>query len=326
MKLSLIIPAARRLGLVIAGLAAITVLGLSVVEAVKSRAAANAPRAVHSRVPRTPLYGLTVDDVSNLPQIVDSLRRLPHRPTTRIVFDLNEPAGYYSRAVSAMRPVSNLMGELLDSSDERRVSPAAYSARVRSYLAALGGKIDLWEIGNEVNGNWLGPYRDVEAKLVAAYNQVSSAHHTALTLYYNAGCGDGASELDPLAFSRRFVPARVRRGLNFVLLSYYEQECNGIRPSAATWTSYFARLHRLYPHAQLGFGEIGLTNPVDDSTLSYAQAMIRYYYGLALRLRYYVGGYFWWYGAEDLVPYSKPLFGALQRGFAREAAGLRRKR
>ncbi len=52
--------------------------------------------------------------------------------------------------------------------------------------------------------------------------------------------------------------------------------------------------------------------------------MIRYYYGLRIRLPYYVGGYFWWYCDEDCVPYNaKPLFGALRRGFAAEAAALR---
>ena len=308
---------------------ALLILGLWVASAIRSQAT---PTAATSQAPprplHAPLYGLTVDDIGNLPQLEDALRRLSNRPTTRIYFDTHEPARYYAAAVKAMQPISYLMGELLDSTDESRISTAAYSTRVRSYLAALGSKIDLWEIGNEVNGNWLGPYRNVEAKLVAAYNQVSAAHkRTALTLYYNLGCGDGGGELDPITFSRQYVPRRVRNGLNFILLSYYEQNCGGIRPSASTWTNYFSRLHALYPHAQVGFGEIGLTNPVGDSTLSYADGMIRYYYGLAIRLPYYVGGYFWWYCDEDCVPYNKkPLWGALQNGLAAEAATSRRKR
>lgn len=275
----------------------------------------------------TPLYGVTLDDIGNLPLIVQALRRLPHRPTTRIYFDTHQPAAYYAAAVEAMGRVSYLMGELLDSSDEGRITAAAYRSRVRSYLGALANKIDLWEIGNEVNGNWLGPYQNVESKLIAAYDDVSAAHQrTALTLYYNVGCADGPGELDPLAFSRRFVPERIRNGLDVVLLSYYEQNCRGIRPRASTWADYFARLHALYPHARLGFGEIGLTNPVDGATLSYAEGMIRYYYGLAIRLPYYAGGYFWWYCDEDCVPYNtEPLFGALSQGFTAEAAAVPRR-
>ena len=270
----------------------------------------------------SPLYGVTVDDVSHIGQIAAGLRNLPEVPTTRLYFDTQEPAKYYAAAVAALRPVSYLMGELLDSSDEKSISAASYNTRVKSYLAAFGNQVDLWEIGNEVNGNWTGSYPAVEAKLTEAYRDVTAAgRRSALTLFYNAGCGGGPAELDPLAFSRTYVPAAVRNGLGYVLLSYYEDDCRGIRPSAATWTAYFRQLHALYPNALLGFGEIGLDNPVTAKTLPAAESMIPYYYGLAVRLPYFVGGYFWWYFAEDGLPYaSKPLWGVLGRGFQAEAA------
>lgn len=318
-------PLARRATRIAAGAGLLIVFTVLVLFTIQSRAATVS--AARSRPLATPRYGLTIDDISNVPDLVQSLRLMPRRPTTRIVFDLGQPAGYYAGAAAALRPVSNLMGELLDSSYEKQISAAAFSGRVNSFLAELRGKIDVWEIGNEVNGNWLGPYTDVEAKLVEAYDAVSAAHQrTALTLYYNLACGDGPSELDPLAFSRQYVPARVRNGLGFVLLSYYEQQCGGIRPSAATWQRYFTMLHALYPHAKVGFGEIGLTDPANDATLGYAAGMIRYYYGLPIHLPYYIGGYFWWYFAEDGVPYnSKPLFGALRGAITAEGAALRRR-
>jgi hypothetical protein len=258
-------------------------------------------------------------------QILASLRRLPEMPTTRIYFDVREPASYYAAAVTRLRHVSHLMGELLDSSDETQVSVPAFMRRVRSYLRVLGNKIDLWEIGNEVNGNWTGPYPTVRAKLVNAFRAVSGRdHQTALTLYYDAGCGDGAAELDPVAFTRRYVPQPVRNGLGYVFLSYYEDDCHGLRPSVTTWTQYFRRLHGLYPHALLGFGEIGMNNPATRKTAPAARSLIRYYYGLPIKLRYFVGGYFWWYYHEDCLPYpSKPLWRALRTGFEVEAARLR---
>jgi hypothetical protein len=246
-------------------------------------------------------------------------------PVTRLYFDVREPPGYYATAVTALRPVSYLMGELLDSSDETHIGVAAYSKRVQSYLAAFGHKVDLWEIGNEVNGNWTGAYRTVEAKLTVAYRDVSAlGKRTALTLYYNLGCGDGAAELSPLAFSRRYVPADVRAGLSYVFLSYYEDNCHGIRPNAAAWTAYFRSLHALYPHARFGFGEIGMNNPVTPNTLAAAGALLRSYYGLHIRLPYYAGGYFWWYFAEDCLPYRlKPLWSVLRSAFGAETASQR---
>jgi hypothetical protein len=272
----------------------------------------------------SPLYGTTVDDVSNIASTVAGAQNLPQAPTMRLYFDVGEPASYYTAAIDALRPVSYIMGELLDSSDETSISTPAYNTRVNSYLAAFGSKVDLWEIGNEVNGNWTGSYPTVSAKLTQAYNDVNAAgKRSALTLYYNVGCGDGSSELSPLAFSSKYVPASVRDGLSYVLLSYYESNCNGIRPSAATWTAYFQQLHALYPKAKLGFGEVGLNNPVQSKTLTNAESITSYYYGLSIDLPYYVGGYFWWYFKEDCLPYtSKPLWASLGRGFTTEAASL----
>jgi hypothetical protein len=60
-------------------------------------------------------------------------------------------------------------------------------------------------------------------------------------------------------------------------------------------------------------------------TIAAARSLISYYYGLRIRLPYYAGGYFWWYYAEDCLPYSrKPLWSALRAGFQAEAASLRR--
>jgi hypothetical protein len=183
--------------------------------------------------------------------------------------------------------------------------------------------VDLWEIGNEVNGNWTGRYSTVDAKLTEAYDDVAAAgKRTALTLYYNIGCGDGPKELDPIAFSQKYVPAAVRTGLDYVLLSYYEGDCERIRPSVTTWTAYFARLHTLYPHAQLGFGEIGMDTPATTATLGTARSLMNYYYGLDINLPYYVGGYFWWYYYQDCLPLTKPLWSALQGAFTSEAGAL----
>jgi hypothetical protein len=282
------------------------------------------PGARQGRPLPRPLYGVTVAETARLGQLVRSLRHLGKVPTTRIYFNAAQPASNYVAVVRALRPVSYLMGELLDSSDESHISVAEYKKRVKSYLSFFGRNIDLWEIGNEVNGSWVGQYSTVRDKLADAYREVNAAGgRTALTLYYNVGCHDGAAELSPLAFSRRYVPRVVRRGLGYVFLSYYEDDCDGRRPTAATWTAYFRKLHALYPHALLGFGEIGMNAPATRKTMPAAKSLIRYYYGLSIRLPYYVGGYFWWYYAQDCVPYRrKPLRAVVQSGFRAESTGL----
>ncbi|HEX8762633.1 MAG TPA: DUF4082 domain-containing protein [Candidatus Saccharimonadales bacterium] len=258
-----------------------------------------------------PLYGMTVDDVSNVSYIVAAAKASPRMPITRIVFDENTQPSDYTSAVNGLQPYSYIMGELLDSYYLPQYSVQQYHDRTAQFLSAFGNSVDLWEIGNEVNGNWTGNYNDVGAKITDAYNQVSAAgKRSALTLYYDIGCGNGPSELDPIAFSQQHVPASVRQGLNYIFLSYYEADCNNIRPSAETWTNYFNQLRQLYPNAKVGFGEVGLPNPATSTTLPKAQTMLNYYYGLKLGVPGYVGGYFWWYAYEDFLPVSanKPLW------------------
>ena len=138
------------------------------------------------------LFGVTADDVSHLRELVTSARHLPEMPTTRIYFDVSEPPRHYATAVRRLHPVSYLMGELLDSSDETHISVAAYRHRVKSYLAAFRNEIDLWEIGNEANGNWTGRYARVEKKLTAAYRAVVRARRrTALISITTPGAGTG---------------------------------------------------------------------------------------------------------------------------------------
>ena len=134
-------------------------------------------------------------------------------PTTRIVFDYGQAPSAYTSAVSRIEPVSYIMGELVDSSDMTRYTRQQYHDRTAQYLSALGNQVDIWEIGNEVNGKWTGEYSGVSAKIYDAWQQVHAAgKRTELTLWYDAGCGNGPSELDPIAFTNQHMPARSPSG------------------------------------------------------------------------------------------------------------------
>jgi hypothetical protein len=286
-----------------------------------ARAAAGAGAAA------TPLFGVTIDEISQLQAITASLAALPRRPTTRVYFDVHEPASYYAHAVQEVHAVSGVMGELLDSSDETAITTSALQARAHEYLSALGGSVDVWEIGNEVNGNWTGEYAVVSEKLSAAFQVVNAAGaQTALTLYANNfgpnNCGDGPGELTPVQFSERWVPANVAASVNYVLLSYYPTQCHGREPSPSELSSCLVALHRLYPQAALGFGEVGLPRRVRRGSVRKAEQVMRWAYSLNPGLPYYVGGYFWWYGAEDALRPPAPLWGGLNAAFEAEFAAL----
>jgi hypothetical protein len=303
----------------------------------------HARKTISATRSRPVLCGVTVDSVDNLSGILASIAALPVKPTVRVVFDQGQPASAYTSAVAAIHEVAFVMGELLDSDYEGGAdgnpptTTAQYSTLTSSYLATLGRNVDIWEIGNEVNGNWTeigtetgwdGSYSLVIAKLAEAYNLVSAAgYQTALTLYANYGGEDGASELSPEAFSAQ-VPAYIRNGLDYVLLSYYEEDNGFLRPTAAQWGAHFAALRALYPNAWQGFGEIGTDTAVaDGGSAPNAESICTYYYGLAptvggTLLPYYCGGYFYWNWWEDCIPHTSTMFPFVANGMTAEVAAL----
>ncbi|MFJ8046256.1 hypothetical protein ACIRBX_37685 [Kitasatospora sp. NPDC096147] len=265
------------------------------------------------------LYGVTLDDVSRLSQLTASLRDLPQRPTARIVFDPGTGPADYAEAVAALHPVAHLMGLPVDSSAMAATSLTEHHDRTAALLAAFGGQVDLWEVGNEVNGGWLGPAGQVAAKVTDAYRQVVAAGgRTALTLYYNPGCAEDPGH-EMLPWARAELPPELRDGLDVLLVSYYEDDCHGYRPPLAEWDALFTELAGLFPHARVGFGETGLS---DRSAPTAAKAeQLTHYYTLPVTAPRYLGGHFWWYYAEDMLPYppANPLWTALAGAITRPA-------
>jgi hypothetical protein len=254
------------------------------------------------RVVPTPLHGVTIDDVSRLPDITASLSKLSRRPTARIVFDEFVDPDYYRRPVVEISKVSYVMGELLDSFYMPRYTVDGYTQRVRQYLNALSDVVDIWEIGNEINGEWLGRNTDVVAKMTHAYDIVQSQNKaTALTLYYNQGCWETPAN-EMFRWADTNVPAYMKQGLTYVFVSYYEDDCNGLQPN---WQAVFEKLHRMFPNSKIGFGEVGTARKVKK------EAYLDRYYRMKVSAPNYVGGHFWWYFRQDMVPHTKALWSTL---------------
>ena len=258
----------------------------------------------------SPLHGVTAADVSNLAALADALHGFSNMPTVRIVFDEGQPPSAYAQAVPTVHGVAHVLGEILDSEYVSQITPAAYVARTQSYLAAFPSTVDVWEIGNEINGEWLGATSDVVAKMTGAFDAVEAAGKpTALTLY---GCSDAGASYDMITWVRANVPPRMRTGLEYVLVSYYEGDCGEQRTD---WQAAFAELRELFPNAGLGFGEIGHVNSNGDGLTTVdpvgAAAYAAKYYGMQINVPGYVGGYFWWYFSEDAVPKTKSFWSVL---------------
>jgi hypothetical protein len=128
----------------------------------------------------------------------------------------------------------------------------------------------------------------------------NAGHKTALTFYYEPSPGAGYDMVGWAANLAKGLPD-MAAGLDYILVSYYETDNNDVRPTLAEWETLFTSLHNDFPNAKFGFGEIGLDNPVTSGTLSQAESIMAYYYGLqpVIPGATWVGGDFWWYWAED---------------------------
>ena len=272
-----------------------------------------------------PIYGVTLDDVSQqkLGGELNSLSRLNHFPTARVVFDRGEPASYYLGPLKKLNQVAYIMGELIDSSDMCGYSVTAASKHAINYVNDLGSLVDIWEIGNEVNGSWL--CSNVLAKIEAMYDAVSSqGGKTALTFFYEGepsepnNCVDRSGGGNDMFswINWKFIvnptaeTEKIRLNVNYVLLSWYPDQCPGEIPN---WPNVFNKLATIFPNAKVGFGELGTAKPQNNSPFEISE--ISQYYPIANTLKglpaNYIGGYFWWYFAEEMVPWGTPLSNVL---------------
>jgi len=168
-------------------------------------------------------------------------------------------------------------------------------------------------VGNEVNGEWLGNTPDVVAKILGAYQAVKArGKTTAITLYYNGIYANGQPTADNcwenpenqmLVWAEQNIPAEMKNGLDYVWVSFYEDDCLDISPD---WQSIFNTLGEMFPGSKLGIGECGTL--IQDRKEVYIN---RYYRDMRIDHPRYVGGYFWWYGKQDFVPKSKELWQVL---------------
>ncbi len=244
------------------------------------------------------VWGVTIDDTSGADQIADSLRSLPVRPTARVVFDKDMAPGDYLDDLNTIRGAADVMGLIADSSDVKALTSEGYHDRAVQYFDALASQVAVWEVGNEVNGDWLGTPASVASKVVDAYDEAHKRGlKTAITLYYNTTCSS-----DPTAYMTAWVdtwlPDRVRNGVDYLLVSYYPDDCGGV----PDWPTTFGKLRSRFPTAKLGFGEIGVNSSAKKA------AFVRSFYRMPAPTTNFIGGYFYWTFKQDAVPKSKPLW------------------
>ncbi len=267
------------------------------------------------------IFGVTIDDPwSNISALTDALSNHTVKPTARIVFDQGIKAREYSDAISQIASSCFIMGEILDSFFIKDYSVSQYLDRTTEYLNAFEDIVDIWEIGNEINGEWVSKNNDpnnipeVIQKIEGAYQIVKDrGKKTALNLYFNRDCSDENPQFEMFNWVNDNISEIMKQGLDYVLVSYYEDDCNNVILSTTEWQVVFDKLHSIFPNSKLGIGECGTQYDTDNVRNSRENNLreieyINRYYKMNISTPNYIGGYFWWYYKNDCVPKTKELW------------------
>ena len=237
----------------------------------------------------------------------------PNDGWLRICFDPGEKPGYYAAEITHAHELGlRVVGQILDSSEMRRWSVAAFKARTREYVGALPD-VDEWETGNEVNGNWLGPIPSVVAKTLYASKYVK-AHTRArvlVTLYWELGEGDAAHAT--FNWARANMPA-IHPYVDDIGVSLYPRQ----NPMGEPFDRVVAALHAAFPKQRIMITELdydrgpGWWWGSPDSIVPRGRdAVAALYQSAIMGYPYSGGGTFWWYFVEEVLP-GNSLYGTLK--------------
>ncbi|MDO4258446.1 MAG: hypothetical protein Q4C87_02880 [Actinomycetaceae bacterium] len=268
--------------------------------------------------PSEVLRGITIASHDNLDEIIEAVENLSSPPTVRIVVDSSEKPSDIRPLVDGLDPHAQLMMTVVDSTQMAQLSAEDIRQRTTAFIDVYASQVDVWEIGNELNGQWVGDNpQAINEKVSAASKVVEAAgERSAITLNYWHSADCYSKEWEETISYSQTLPDEVMKHLDLLMLSVYETACSPIqRPNARDLARTFIAIGEQAPRAQLAIGEFGAQGVEDgmerNPTPQYKADIARRYMSMNAELtqlvgRRFVGGWFWWYFAEDAVPMDAP--------------------
>ncbi|AYD90815.1 Tat pathway signal sequence [Actinomyces sp. 2119] len=230
------------------------------------------------------------------------VRRLAARMVVLDPSDPVETAGWKEVVAELHRHGALAVGQVCDSQLMGSVDGDAWKERVDALLDALPGT-DVWEVGNELGGDWLGDSAVSRTTYAARQVRDRTGAQTLLTLYYQLG--QGSPEGSVFTFLADQVGEDLRDLVDVVGLSVYPQ----LHPLGTAADRVLATLEQAWPAAQVALTELGYGGAdLDDgpwwfgssSNLAAArEAVITHATSAAMGRETAWGAPFWWYYLED---------------------------
>ena len=177
------------------------------------------------------------------------------------------------------------------------MTPLQYKDRFKAYVQQLPW-VSIWEIGNEVNGDWAGANTALQTELALQIAK-AAGKKVMLTPYWNTEiCADTHGQFIP--WLEKNLSLYVKNNCDYVCTSFYGYDCdNGAEPSHGDISAVLAKLAVMFYPAKVGIGEYG-----KEGNAKIMRHYLDYRPPSGLPFVNF-GGY--WYGFQDLVKSTKLL-------------------
>ncbi len=244
-------------------------------------------------------------------------------------FSNKETFEKYNKAINYARSIGlNVMGQILDSASwPKDITVEKYRLRTHNIVTHYKNIIPAWEIGNEINGNWLGGKRcaipdylivDSVNAAAADVKNINSSLITVNTLYWWEGTANDNKHPLFLWINKWKKEKDFGKNIDIIALSMYPRE----NPVGSAFDIIIQKVHEEFPDKKLMIGEFGYSTNQKigyrwhDNNAERAQKdLVQQYYIAMMGYNYSINGGFWWSFYDEMVKDDKEtdLYGVYKK-------------
>lgn len=299
-------------------------------------------------------FGLTIDDsllkrLDDVEWVAEAVRRSGSN-WVRVVFAPNGKDFLYARLPSfneydaiideLKKNKLQVMGSVLDSTQwPKNLTPEAYGERVKNMVLHYKGKVDAWEVGSELNGDWLGgasaplPPEDVFkifASGAARAKELEPELEVVATLYaWEQTAPDPQHALS--GWLKTYVPRGFGNNVDTVGLSVQPED----NPAGMGFEKLFETAYDALPRQRLMLSSLGYVEGDKVSGYHWLDAkdvdgarkdLLILYTTASCAFRTSACGGFWWQTLQQMLPPGRQKATDLYKVYRRALEQLGRKK
>jgi hypothetical protein len=258
------------------------------------------------------------DVISKLSKAGFNWVRLVFRPNPAdFTYDNQRSFNEYDAVVKELRANGfKIMGTILDTNQwPSKLTPTIYSERTRNLVLHYSDQIKTWEVGSEINGDWLGGTKEplspdrvfkIFSAGAAQVKNIEPSLETVATLYW--WDGTAPDEVHSLfGWLTKYAGQGFARNVDVVAVSFWPED----NPVGTAFEPIFTRLREQFPEKRFMLGSFGYVEQNDlkgywwlhpDDVDGARKDLAILYAGASCAMERSLCGGFWWQTLDQMLP------------------------